>query len=97
MSATVRFALPAAVVRGSLDDLRDVLMAALSEGEVVVIDAASVLIDAASVLEVDGPGVQLLLALGKEARDRGVRLELVNRSEALTAALAASRVEGLLP
>lgn len=90
MSATVRFALPAAVVRGSLDDLRDVLMAALSEGEVVVIDAASV-------LEVDGPGVQLLLALGKEARDRGVRLELVNRSEALTAALAASRVEGLLP
>lgn len=90
MSGPTRFALPAAVVRGSLDGLREALVAALADG-------GGVIVDAASVLELDGPGVQFLLALAKEARERGVPFELVDRSRPLAAALAASRVDGLLP
>ncbi len=90
MSEPVRFALPASVTRGRLAAVREALLGILPESEALAVDAASV-------LEVDGPGVQLLLALEREARSRGVALRIVNRSEALAAALAAHRVEALLP
>lgn len=90
MSGPTRFALPAAVVRGGLVELREALLAALAASRALVIDAASV-------LEVDGPGVQLLLALEKEARVRSVELRLINRSDALAEALAGHRVAGRLP
>ncbi|HWP35372.1 MAG TPA: STAS domain-containing protein [Thermodesulfobacteriota bacterium] len=90
MSAARRFALPAGLVRDRLPEVRRALLALLAQG-------GSLTVDAASVLEVDGPGVQLLLALAKEARARGVELRVTNRSAALEAALAAHRAESLLP
>lgn len=90
MSEPVRFALPASVARGGLVELREALLAVLATSRSLVIDGASV-------LEVDGPGVQLLLALEREARARDVDFRLINRSDAIADALAANRVEACLP
>lgn len=76
-----RLALPAALTRGEATALRQALLAALPP-------AGRLVVDAASVLEVDGAGVQLLLALARSARARRVGVDLVNASPALEAVLA---------
>lgn len=81
----VRFDLPAALVRDGLAALRTALLDALPP-------AGALVVDGSNVLEVDGPGVQLLLSLVKSARDRGVAVTVVNRSQTLQRALATMHV-----
>lgn len=64
----------------TVHSLKERLLAALGQGEALRIDLSGV-------SEVDGAGVQLLLATRREAQQRGVALALLAPAPALMAAL----------
>jgi anti-anti-sigma regulatory factor len=62
--------LPESLTIQTVADVRDLLLRAIAGS------TDSVEVDGSAVQEVDGAGVQLLLAAGKEAQQRGCRMSL---------------------
>ena len=68
----------------------------LRQGDVGGIPCDRLALDASDVREVDGAGVQLLIALAHAADKRGIGLELVGVTPALSQACTAAGAECLL-
>ncbi|MEW6775585.1 MAG: STAS domain-containing protein [Bdellovibrionota bacterium] len=74
-------ALPARVARGELESIRSSLVEALASGKDIVLDLTSV-------LAVDGPGVQLILACCKSAAGGGKQVRFSGTSKAFWESMA---------
>lgn len=79
-TASAAWVLGADLTVCAVADLKATLLAQLQQ-------ASELVLDAHAVCEVDGAGIQLLLAAHKEAQQRGGRLQLHNPSAVLRDAL----------